>query len=52
MELTAKELSDMIKREIISEKVEELIEQVKAKSISIKEAEAKAAELKTAYEAI
>tara|TARA_R100001463_G_C3408567_1_gene208849 strand:+ start:337 stop:558 length:222 start_codon:yes stop_codon:yes gene_type:complete len=52
MELTAKELMDIAKREIISKKVEQLIEQVNAKSISIEKAEARAAELKAAYEAI
>ena len=52
MELTVEQLMDNAKRAIISEKVEQLIEQVNNKSISIEKAEARAAELKTAYEAI
>jgi hypothetical protein len=47
-----RELLDNAHRAIIREKVEELIEQVNARSISIEKAEARAAELKAAYEAI
>ena len=52
MENTVEELMANAKRAIIQEKVEELIEQVNARSISIDKAEARAAELKAAYEAI
>jgi len=52
MELTVKELMDNAKRAIIREKVEELYQQVNARSINIDKAEARAKELIEAYHAI
>ena len=49
---TEEKLTDKAKRAIIREKVKELLEQVNARTISIEEAEARAAELKKAYKSI